>query len=64
MARASLKAGGSMPRSSGTASCTLAIPWSVIAAIVELFVGSAALGTALSSRRLKAADRTAGISSG
>jgi len=53
-----------MPRSSGTASCTLAIPWSVIAAIVALFVGSAALGTALSSRRLKAADRTAGISSG
>jgi len=37
----------------------LAIPWSALAAIVALFVGSAALGTALSSRRLKAADRTA-----
>lgn len=36
---------------------TLAIPWSALAAIVALFAGSAALGTALSSRRLRAADR-------
>jgi len=43
----------------------LAIPWSALAAIVALFVGSAALGTALSSRRLRAADRTGpGLSGG
>lgn len=43
---------------------TLAIPWSALAAIVALFAGSAALGTTLSSRRLRA-DRTgSGMSGG